>query len=55
MRPRVALGPYSTGIPGTFICSAASPPDAGAHGMRGYTPPTPAAPPPADLALTPPS
>jgi phytoene dehydrogenase-like protein len=36
MRPRVALDPYSTGIPGTFICSAASPPGAGAHGMCGY-------------------
>jgi phytoene dehydrogenase-like protein len=36
MRPRVALDPYSTGIPGTYICSAASPPGAGAHGMCGY-------------------
>ena len=36
MRPRVALDPYPTGIPGTFICSAASPPGAGAHGMCGY-------------------
>ena len=36
MRPRVALDPYRTGIPGTFICSAASPPGAGAHGMCGY-------------------
>ncbi|HTN78657.1 MAG TPA: NAD(P)/FAD-dependent oxidoreductase [Acidimicrobiales bacterium] len=35
-RPRVALDPYSIGIPGTFICSAASPPGAGAHGMCGY-------------------
>ncbi len=35
-RPRVAFDPYSTGIPGTFICSAASPPGAGAHGMCGY-------------------
>ena len=36
MRPRVALDPYSTGIPGTYICSAASPPGAGAHGMCGF-------------------
>jgi phytoene dehydrogenase-like protein len=36
MRPRFALNPYSTGVPGTFICSAASPPGAGAHGMCGF-------------------
>ncbi|MFI1169133.1 phytoene desaturase family protein [Streptomyces sp. NPDC020801] len=35
MRPRPALDPYSTGVPGMFICSAASPPGAGAHGMCG--------------------
>jgi phytoene dehydrogenase-like protein len=35
-RPRVALDPYSIGIPGTYICSAATPPGAGAHGMCGY-------------------
>ncbi|MGH3616373.1 MAG: phytoene desaturase family protein [Pseudonocardia sp.] len=35
LRPRVALDPYSTGIPGVYICSAASPPGAGAHGMCG--------------------
>jgi phytoene dehydrogenase-like protein len=35
-RPRAALNPYSTGIPGVFICSAASPPGAGAHGMCGF-------------------
>jgi phytoene dehydrogenase-like protein len=35
-RPRVALDPYSTGIPGVYICSAATPPGAGAHGMNGY-------------------
>jgi len=34
-RPRVALDPYSTGIPGVFVCSAATPPGAGAHGMNG--------------------
>jgi phytoene dehydrogenase-like protein len=35
-RPRLAIDPYSTGIPGVFICSAATPPGAGAHGMNGY-------------------
>ncbi|NMI01151.1 phytoene desaturase family protein [Pseudonocardia acidicola] len=35
MRPRIALDPYSTGIPGVFICSAATPPGAGVHGMGG--------------------
>jgi phytoene dehydrogenase-like protein len=35
-RPRVALDPYRTGIPGVYICSAATPPGAGAHGMNGY-------------------
>jgi phytoene dehydrogenase-like protein len=36
LRPRAALDPYSTGIPGMYICSAASPPGAGAHGMCGF-------------------
>ncbi|MGP3927727.1 phytoene desaturase family protein [Streptomyces sp. 8N616] len=36
LRPRVALDPYSTGIPGVFLCSAATPPGAGTHGMCGY-------------------
>jgi phytoene dehydrogenase-like protein len=35
-RPRVARDPYATGIPGVFLCSAATPPGAGAHGMCGY-------------------
>ncbi len=35
-RPRVAADPYATGIPGVFICSAATPPGPGAHGMCGY-------------------
>lgn len=35
-RPRVALDPYSLGSPGLFICSAATPPGAGAHGMCGF-------------------
>lgn len=35
-RPRLSPNPYSTGIPGVFICSAATPPGAGAHGINGY-------------------
>jgi phytoene dehydrogenase-like protein len=34
-RPRVALDPYATGIAGTYLCSASTPPGAGAHGMCG--------------------
>jgi phytoene dehydrogenase-like protein len=36
VRPRLALDPYATGVPGLYICSAATPPGAGAHGMCGY-------------------
>jgi phytoene dehydrogenase-like protein len=36
IRPRLAIDPYKTGIPGVFICSAATPPGAGVHGMNGY-------------------
>ncbi len=35
-RPRPALDPYTTGIPGVYLCSAATPPGAGAHGMCGW-------------------
>jgi phytoene dehydrogenase-like protein len=35
-RPRIALDPYATGAPGVYLCSAATPPGAGAHGMCGY-------------------
>jgi len=35
MRPRIAIDPYATGIPGVVICSAASPPGGGVHGMCG--------------------
>jgi phytoene dehydrogenase-like protein len=35
-RPRIALNPYETGIPGVYICSAATPPGAGVHGMGGH-------------------
>ncbi len=36
VRPRLAIDPYRTGIPGVFICSAATPPGGGVHGMNGY-------------------
>lgn len=36
MRPRVAVDPYVTGVPGVFLCSSATPPGAGVHGMCGY-------------------
>jgi phytoene dehydrogenase-like protein len=33
--PRITLSPYAIGIPGMYICSAATPPGPGAHGMCG--------------------
>jgi phytoene dehydrogenase-like protein len=36
VRPRFALDPYWTGAPGMFLCSAATPPGAGVHGMCGF-------------------
>ncbi len=36
IRPRFALDPYDTKAPGVYICSAATPPGAGVHGMNGY-------------------
>jgi phytoene dehydrogenase-like protein len=33
--PRAALNPYEVGLPGHYICSAATPPGPGAHGMCG--------------------
>jgi phytoene dehydrogenase-like protein len=35
-RPRLALDPYSCGTEGLYICSAATPPGAGVHGMNGF-------------------
>lgn len=35
-RPRFGLNPYSLGIPGVYLCSAATPPGAGVHGMGGF-------------------
>jgi phytoene dehydrogenase-like protein len=34
-RPRLAIDPYFTGVQGTYLCSASTPPGAGAHGMCG--------------------
>ncbi|MGQ0632088.1 MAG: phytoene desaturase family protein [Sporichthyaceae bacterium] len=33
--PRFGPHPYDTGVPGMFLCSAATPPGPGAHGMCG--------------------
>ncbi|HYB37612.1 MAG TPA: NAD(P)/FAD-dependent oxidoreductase [Mycobacterium sp.] len=33
--PRITLSPYKIGVPGMYICSAATPPGPGAHGMCG--------------------
>jgi phytoene dehydrogenase-like protein len=35
-RPGIRLDPYSTPDPAIFICSASTPPGAGAHGMCGH-------------------
>ena len=35
-RPRPAIDPYATGLDGVYLCSASTPPGAGAHGMCGY-------------------
>ncbi|MBV9661360.1 MAG: NAD(P)/FAD-dependent oxidoreductase [Acidimicrobiales bacterium] len=35
-RPRVSWNPYRTGIDGVYLCSAATPPGAGVHGLCGY-------------------
>jgi phytoene dehydrogenase-like protein len=33
--PRSTLSPYRVGVPGVYLCSAATPPGPGAHGMCG--------------------
>ncbi|MGW4326246.1 phytoene desaturase family protein [Nocardia sp. NPDC004573] len=33
--PRVTMQPYDVGVPGHYLCSAATPPGPGAHGMCG--------------------
>jgi phytoene dehydrogenase-like protein len=35
-RPKVLGDPYATGAPGYYLCSSATPPGAGVHGMSGY-------------------
>ncbi|HWU23604.1 MAG TPA: NAD(P)/FAD-dependent oxidoreductase [Nocardioides sp.] len=35
-RPRPALNPYVLGVDGVYLCSAATPPGAGVHGMGGF-------------------
>ena len=35
-RPTLSLSPYRTSEPGMFICSSATPPGGGVHGMCGY-------------------
>ena len=35
-RPVARPNPYSTPLPGVYICSSATPPGGGAHGMSGY-------------------
>jgi phytoene dehydrogenase-like protein len=35
-RPVPKLDPYATALPGVFLCSSATPPGGGVHGMCGY-------------------
>ncbi|HET9324970.1 MAG TPA: hypothetical protein VFO03_13925, partial [Gaiellaceae bacterium] len=35
-RPAVRLNPYSTPVDGLYLCSSATPPGGGVHGMCGF-------------------
>jgi phytoene dehydrogenase-like protein len=35
-RPAFRLRPYATPIPGVYLCSSATPPGSGVHGMGGH-------------------
>ncbi len=35
-RPRPAVNPYSLGVDGVYLCSSATPPGGGVHGMGGF-------------------
>jgi phytoene dehydrogenase-like protein len=36
LRPRFALNPYKLGVKGVYLCSSATPPGGGVHGMCGF-------------------
>jgi phytoene dehydrogenase-like protein len=36
LRPRFALNPYKLGVKGVYLCSSATQPGAGVHGMCGF-------------------